>query len=89
MTDAIRDLDGIRCRKERTIIGEEMTLEKSRQVVRRGGGGREGEYRTSEEQMVVANCSPSQMNEVELLHTKAGLRSMGVILAWIGIAVNE
>lgn len=35
---ASRDLDGIRCRKERTIIGEEMTMEKGRQVVRKGGG---------------------------------------------------
>lgn len=50
---------------------------------------REGEYRTSEDQMVVANCSPSQMNEEELLHTIAGFRWTGVILAWIGIAVNE
>lgn len=74
----------------RTSIGEEMTMEKSRQIVRKEvKGGRKGEYRTSEEQMVVANCFLSQMNEDELLHMIAGLRSMGVILAWIGISVNE
>jgi len=67
-----------------------MTLEKSGQVVRSGGEGEGGGiYRTSEERMVVATCFPSQMNEEELLHTIAGFRWTGVILAWIGIAVNE